>query len=74
MDAEGRRISASLAFATDYDGPLNAHIDELIAVAGPALDAIFSFCDPAPATGPLKPYLLTAQRPYEAFYRGHPGR
>ncbi len=74
MDAGGRRISASLAFATDYDGPLNAHIDELIAVAGPALDAIFSFCDPAPATGPLKPYLLTAQRPYEAFYRGHPGR
>ncbi|MFO0697884.1 MAG: hypothetical protein U0236_01555 [Nitrospira sp.] len=74
LDAEGKRIGASLAFATDYDGPLNAHIDELIGTAGPALEAIFSFCDPAPATGALRSYLLEAQRPYEAFYRGHPGR
>ncbi|HMS83566.1 MAG TPA: hypothetical protein PKD12_07950 [Nitrospira sp.] len=74
LDAEGKRIDASLAFATDYDGPLNAHIDELIETAGPALEAIFSFCDPAPATGALRSYLLEAQRSYEAFYRGHPGR
>ena len=73
-DTEGRRIGAALAFATDYDGLLDAHVDELIGVAGAALEAIFSFCDPAPATGALKPYLLAAQRPYAAFYRGHPGR
>jgi len=73
-DTEGKRIGASLAFATDYDGPLNRHIDELVGMAGPALEAIFSFCDPPPATGALRPYLLDAQRPYEAFYRGHPGR
>lgn len=73
-DAEGRPIGATLAFATDYDGPLHAHVDELIGVAGAALEAVFSFCDPAPAPGGLKSYLLDAQRPYEAFYRGHPGR
>lgn len=73
-DAEGQVISASLAFSTDYDGPLDEHLDELIRVAEPALETIFSFCNPPPAPGQLKPYLLARQQPYAAFYCGHPGR
>lgn len=73
-DAEGHAIGASLAFSTDYDGPLDAHLDELIRVAEPALETIFSFCNPPPAPGQLKPYLLARQQPYAAFYCGHPGR
>lgn len=73
-DAEGHIISASLAFSTDYDGPLDEHLDELLRVAEPALETIFSFCNPPPAPGQLKPYLLARQQPYAAFYCGHPGR
>jgi hypothetical protein len=73
-DAEGQGIGACLAFSTDYDGPLDAHLDELIRVAEPALATIFSFCNPPPAPGQLKPYLLAKQQPYAAFYCGHPGR
>jgi len=73
-DAEGHVISASLAFSTDYDGPLDEHLDELLQVAEPALETIFSFCNPPPEPGQLKPYLLARQLPYAAFYCGHPGR
>ena len=73
-DANGHAIGASLAFSTDYDGPLDAHLDELIRVAEPALETIFSFCSPPPEPGQLKPYLLARQQPYAAFYCGHPGR
>ncbi len=73
-DAQGNRIGASLAFSTDYDGPLDAHLDELLRIAEPALQAIYSFCDPAPPSGQLLGFLCSRSRPYEAFYRGHPGR
>lgn len=73
-DASGGPIAASLAFSTDYDGPLEAHVDELVRVAEPALRTIYYFCDPPPRNEPLRDYLLAHRQPEAAFYRGHPGR
>lgn len=73
-DAAGRPIAASLAFSTDYDGPLEEHVNELVLVAEQALRTIYSFCDPPPRNESLRVYLLAHRRQEAAFYRGHPGR
>jgi Dyp-type peroxidase family len=38
-------IPAKLLFATDFDGSLKAHLDELLCVAGPGLDWLFDHCE-----------------------------
>ncbi|HEY0019447.1 MAG TPA: hypothetical protein VGC13_24310 [Longimicrobium sp.] len=43
--AHGPRIPAKLLFATDYDGPREAHVDELLRVAGDGLNQVFSHCE-----------------------------
>ena len=43
--ASGPPIPAKLLFSTDYDGPLAAHLDELLHEAGPGLDRLFAHCD-----------------------------
>lgn len=43
-DAAGAAIPAQLVMSTAYDGPLDRHLAELAAVAGAALDAIYSHC------------------------------
>jgi hypothetical protein len=48
--ASGPAIPAKLLFATDFDGTLAAHIQELMRVAGPGLDAIFNHCENWPGT------------------------
>lgn len=73
-DAAGGPIAASLAFSTDYDGPFEAHVNELVLVAEPALRTIYSFCDPPPRHESLQAYLSAHMRQEAAFYRGHPGR
>ena len=73
-DAAGRPIAASLAFSTDYDGPFEEHVNELVLVAEPALRTIYSFCDPPPRNESLRAYLSAHRRQEAAFYRGHPGR
>jgi hypothetical protein len=73
-DATGGPIAASLAFSTDYDGPFEEHMNELVLVAEPALRTIYSFCDPPPRNESLRTYLLAHRQPEAAFYRGHPGR
>ena len=78
-DANGEKIPASLAFSTDYDGPLSDHLDELVAVLGPAMDIIYSWCENYPklaSTRPLqlKEFLIRYQVSYEAFYVGSPLR
>lgn len=42
--AHGPPIPAKLLFSTDYDGTLDAHIDELLREAGPGLDQVFGHC------------------------------
>ena len=73
-DATGGPIKASLAFSTDYDGPLEEHLNELVLVAEPALRTIYSYCDPPPGNESLCDYLLAHRQREAAFYRGHPGR
>jgi Dyp-type peroxidase family len=43
--AKGPPIPAKLLFSTDFDGPLEAHLDELLSVAGPGLDLVFGHCE-----------------------------
>ena len=44
IDATGKPFSARLAFTTNYDLPLNNHLQELIDNAGNGLWSIFSLC------------------------------
>lgn len=49
--AHGPAIPPKLLFSTDYDGTLDAHIDELLRVAGPGLDQVFGHCEGWPGLG-----------------------
>ncbi len=61
---------ARLALSTDYDGPLDTHLDELISVLGDGFTKIYELCE-GTAQGTLKEYLIKHQINYEAFYIGH---
>ena len=50
-DVHGSRIAPSLALATNYDGPVAAHLEELVRVCGPGLDQIYSHCVGYPVEG-----------------------
>lgn len=52
-DLKGEVIPAKLLFATDYDGELEAHLDELVRELGEGLDLLFSHCVGHPAPGTL---------------------
>lgn len=43
--AHGPPIPAKLLFSTDFDGPFEAHVDELLDVAGSGLDQVFGHCE-----------------------------
>jgi hypothetical protein len=48
----GRRLPASLILLTDFDGPLDAHLDRLIRAAGAGIDRVFGSCVGYPAGQP----------------------
>lgn len=73
-DASGHPIAPSLIFASDFDGPVADHVNQLVGVAEPALRAVFMLCQPPPGTEPLQHYLYKWSVPAAAFYGGHPGR
>lgn len=50
-DALGRPTRASLIFSTNYDAPLEAHLDELYAQGASGLDRIYDCCAGYPAPG-----------------------
>ena len=71
--AHGPPIPPKLLFATDFDGPLDEHVDELLAVAGPGLDRVFAHCvgwpgvdDPAAVHG----FFLRHRIRSNTFYTG----
>jgi hypothetical protein len=69
----------TLVLETNYDGDLEAHLDDLIARGGAALDAIYSKCEGWPAAGTgnpdqVKQYLKANSCPAAAFYIGCPGQ
>lgn len=77
-DKEGKRhYLPQLAFESNYDGPLDAHLEELIRVGGPMLARIYSYCagcpkDVAGSVESFKRFLKRYQLPSAAFYRGYP--
>jgi len=69
----------TLVLETNYDGDPEAHLDELIAKGGKALDAIYAHCEGWPAEGTKNPqavkqYLKSNSVPSAAFYVGCPGQ
>src|SRR5271167_1986964 len=73
-------IPSRLVFETNYDGDLDAHLDELIAMAGADLDNIYQHCKNYPAASAVtksqdfKNYLIDNSVPSTAFYVALPGR
>lgn len=63
-----------LLFATDYDGTLDGHLDEIVGVASSGLDTVFRHCDGyAPDGGgpeAVKRYILRHRHPTSTFYCG----
>jgi len=43
-DLTGAAISAQLALMTNVDGPVDAHLNDLVRIASPGLDAVFGAC------------------------------
>jgi len=73
-DAYGQDIPARLAFTTNYDLPLNNHMQQMIAVAGKGLWQLFSMCEDFPQ-GPFNASMLDAyfqdySKKAETFYVG----
>ncbi|HYJ79912.1 MAG TPA: hypothetical protein VEW03_09945, partial [Longimicrobiaceae bacterium] len=51
----GPDIPARLLFSTDFDGSLQAHLEELVEKVGAGLDAVFEHCAGYPAAGSRTP-------------------
>ncbi|MEP7120300.1 MAG: hypothetical protein ABJE95_05300 [Byssovorax sp.] len=64
---------ASLAFESNYDGALDAHLDELIAAGEPALKSLYSLCADWTDPQDLKAYLEARSIGNAAFYSSHGG-
>jgi len=73
-DIKGNIITPSLVFATDYDKPLDKHLDEVIQIGGAGLKEIFLFCEGFSNTTDIKSYLYSNRKNYSAFYTGTPYR
>jgi hypothetical protein len=74
VDVKGNSIAARLVFTTNYDRPLDHHLQELVSVAGKGLWRIFSLCDGFPAgefdSGFLKAFLSSHNKKAATFYVG----
>jgi hypothetical protein len=68
-------IGPMLAFATDFDGSLDQHVDKLIAEAGPGLMRLFGFCKSPPGgTEAALRNFLAHPTPAQTSFVGAPGR
>ena len=72
-DAAGRTYPAYLVLATNYDEPLVPHLDELVRVAGPVFEEIYSHCKGYVPNQGVR-FLKDHSVGYEAFYVGTQGR
>ncbi len=73
-DVKGNSIPARLTFTTNYDLPLEGHLQEMIGAAGRGLWRIFSMCEGFPAgdynAGSLQAFLALHNKRAETFYVG----
>ena len=73
VQVKGPPIPPKMLFATDFDGPLDEHVDELLEVAGPGLDEVFSHCVGWPGSDDrdaVHGYFLRHRIPTNTFYTG----
>jgi hypothetical protein len=73
----GEPIPPKLLFSTDFDGPLEEHLDELIDVAGHGLDVVFGHCVGWPGHQDRRAahdFFLRNRVPTNTFYTGTMGR
>ncbi|HEX2203486.1 MAG TPA: hypothetical protein VHG91_09325 [Longimicrobium sp.] len=71
--AKGPQIPPKMLFATDFDGPLDEHVDELLDVAGPGLDEVFGHCEGWPGyrdRAAVHGYFLRHRIASNTFYTG----
>jgi hypothetical protein len=78
-DLTGETIGAQLALMTNVDGPIDAHLNDLVRVASPGLDAVFGVCAGYPDEANRTPatrlrFLRRYQRDAAAFYVNRQGR
>ncbi|MBO9699025.1 MAG: hypothetical protein J7604_02385 [Sporocytophaga sp.] len=73
-DLKGEIINPSLVFSSNYDKPLNKHIEELVQGAGPGLHDIYHHCVGFERGDDLIAFLNKHKMPCAAFYKGTPYR
>jgi hypothetical protein len=66
-------FDAVLAFGSDFDGPADTHIADLVRELGPLLDEIYVHCEDY-TPGNAASYLLNIRCKEAAVYQGSPGR
>lgn len=73
VQVHGPPIPPKMLFATDFDGPLDEHVDELLKVAGPGLDRVFGHCEGWPGSenrDAVHGYFLRHRIASNTFYTG----
>ena len=73
VQVKGPPIGQKMLFATDFDGPLDEHIDDVLDVAGPGLDQVFGHCEGWPGSenrAAVHGYFLRHRIPSNTFYTG----
>lgn len=73
VQVHGPPIPPKMLFATDFDGPLDEHVDELLAVAGDGLDQVFGHCEGWPGSddrAAVHGYFLRHRIESNTFYTG----
>lgn len=73
IDDREKPVPAKLAFESNYDGALDAHLDELYAKNAPALDRIFSHCEGYSGGSGFMQFARDRSVPSAAYYRAHAG-
>ncbi|MFB6249938.1 MAG: hypothetical protein ABEL97_15360 [Salinibacter sp.] len=78
-DDLGRETPAQLVLSTNYDEPLDAHLEELVDVAGTALDRVYRHCagydgSESSSQADMAEYLRTHDVGYDTLYVGTRGR
>ncbi len=77
MDLENELIPPSLMWMSEIDAPLERHLDQLVDIAGPGLDATFGLCEgypAAPTAEARRAYLLERHVESAANYINTVGR
>ena len=72
--AKGHATPSQLVLSTNHDGPLDAHLRELVDVGGATIEEIYSHCEGRRPGQDLATYLKEHRVEFAAFYRGTQGR